>query len=517
MSRAERLVEWKKQREEAKAKQREHDQKNPPFRPGGKRPTLKSAPVQSPAVVAKAAPPAAVKKSAPSTSSTATSSTSTQAKKAAKKASAGPSRSSARLAAKQPASTSVAQKSATTTRKTTKAPEPAKPRTKIQQTAGSKKTVSAAKPPVNKGRSGVNDGKGAASTKAAARKLSTKTQENSNERRVTTRSVSSKASANKSSVEVKRGSVSKTKTNRKTEAKKVEETDSNMSTDPPTTPKKNSYVPIHPSPLLQRQVAPVRRETVYVPQFVNEPAWIPQAQQSVNFTSNSSDPNFDEAFKSSFSPFRFTAVSQQQSDKFSPTPSQLPQHQQFVLELNSPIKLSYDISSSSSQSEKELADAESVASPPARKRRRSSRRCSRRLEAVAPLVVNVHSLEEASESKGEEICLTESQMEEGATTGMLLSCKITHVHVLILIILCTSHVESEGVDIGYFQGLHTQVTEKFMHLCQEWEQKSNKLEEESTGDNSTFAEDVNVEDGKFTRLCIHSVHNIYCVRSPLQF
>ena len=426
MSRAEKLVEWKKQREEAKAKQREQDKKNPPFRIGGKKSTLKSAPVHS-LVVAKAAPPA-VKKSAPSTSSTAASSTSTQAKKTVKKANIGPSRSSARLAAKQPASTDRVQKSSTATRKNTSAPEPAKPCTKAQQTAQSKKTVgtsNAAKPPVSRGRSGTIGVKGAASTKAAARKLPSKTQENSSERRVTTRS---KASSSKSSVEVKKGSVSKTKTNRKAGAKRVEETDSNMPVDPPTTPKKNSYTPIHPSPLLKRQVAPIRRETVYMPQFVNEPAWIPGAQQSVNFTS--SDPNFDEAFKSSFSPFRFTAVSQQ-SDKFSPTPSQQPQQQQFVFELKSPIKFSYD-TSSSSLSEREQTDAEfgqSVASPPARKRCRSSRRCSRRLEAMAPLVVSVSSQEESSECKSEEACSAESQVEEGTTTGMLLLCNFTHVHV----------------------------------------------------------------------------------------
>ena len=60
------------------------------------------------------------------------------------------------------------------------------------------------------------------------------------------------------------------------------------------------------------------------------------------------------------------------------------------------------------------------------------------------------------------------------------------------------HVGSEeGVDIDYFQGLHARVTEKFMQLCQEWEKKSNKLEQEHTSGDGTFAEDINVEDGKF--------------------
>lgn len=403
MSRAERLVEWKKQREEAKAKQREVDKKNPPFRPGGKRPTLKSAPVHSSAV-ANAAPPAA-KKSAPSTSSTATA---TQAKKPVKKANVGPPRTSARLAAKQPPSTSGAQRSTTASRKNMSVPESAKPRTKAQQTTDSKKTVgssSAAKPPVKRGqRGGTSDVKEAASTKATARKVPAKTQVNSNERRVTTRSVASKASSSKNSAEIKKGSISKTKgkTSHKTVAKKVEETDNAMPVDPPTTPKKNTYAPIHPSPLLKRQVAPVRRETVYVPQFVNEPAWIPGAHQTMNFTSG--DPNFDEAFKSSFSPFRFTAVSQKQ-EKYSPTPPQ--QQQQFVFEIKSLPKLNYDTL--------DAEPSQMVASPPARKRRRSSRRCSRRLEAVTPLIVD--SLEESSEGKSEETCSTESQVEEETTTG----------------------------------------------------------------------------------------------------
>ena len=407
MSRAERLVEWKKQREEAKAKQREVDKKNPPFRPGGKRPTLKSAPVHSPAVP-KAAPPA-VKKNAPSTPSTAAISTATQAKKPVKKANIGPSRTSARLAAKQPPSTSGAQRSTTATRKNMSAPESAKPRTKTQQMTESKKTVgssSAAKPPVKRGQSGTSDMKGAASTKVTARKVPAKTQVSNNERRVTTRSVASKASSAKNSMEVKKGSVSKTKgkTNRKTDSKKVE-TDNDIPVELPTTPKKNSYTPIHPSPLLTRQVAPVRRETVYMPQFVNEPAWVPGAHQNVNFTG--SNPNFDEAFKSSsFSPFRFTAVSQK-PDKFSPTPPQQPQQRQFVFELKSPPKLNYNTSDS------KLSQV--VASPQARKRRRSSRRCSRRLEAVAPLIVD--SLEESSNGKSEETCSTESQVEEGTTTG----------------------------------------------------------------------------------------------------
>ena len=72
------------------------------------------------------------------------------------------------------------------------------------------------------------------------------------------------------------------------------------------------------------------------------------------------------------------------------------------------------------------------------------------------------------------------------------------------------HVGSEEeVDIDYFRGLHAQVTEKFMRLCQEWEEKSNKLEQEHTSDDGTFAEDINVEDGKLV------IHNIMLVQMCL--
>ena len=405
---------WKQQREEAKARQRDLDKKNPPFRPvGKKRPPVQRAPLHTPVVPKSALP--TTKKGATSTSSSTASSTATNVKKAVKKTNVGPSRSSARLAAKQPATTSGTQKSATSGKKNPNVSESAKPRTRAQQTADSKKTVGT-KPPVNRVRQGQSvkeDVKAVGSNKAAApirRKVSAKTQGTANERQLTTRSVASKISSTKNS-KVKKGSVTKTKSkaNRKTEAK-VDDVDSNESPDPPTTPKQNSYIPVHPSPLLKSQVAPVRRETVYMPQFVNEPAWIPGVCQNVNFTAG--DPNFDDAFTTaSFSPFRFTAVPQQLGTFGSFSPKQ-PQQHQFVFE-PPPAKLNYDIP--------ESMDAElsqTVASPPARKRRRSSRRCSRRIEVVTPTVVD--SLGESSESKSEEDTCSAESNEEGITTGMLL-------------------------------------------------------------------------------------------------
>ena len=82
-----------------------------------------------------------------------------------------------------------------------------------------------------------------------------------------------------------------------------------------------------------------------------------------------------------------------------------------------------------------------------------------------------------------------------------------------MLFVCASHIESEevGVDIGYFRGLHAGVTEKFTRLCQEWEEKSNKLEQEYTSDDNTNTEDINIEDGKFYRLLLVCVCVCVCV------
>lgn len=66
---------------------------------------------------------------------------------------------------------------------------------------------------------------------------------------------------------------------------------------------------------------------------------------------------------------------------------------------------------------------------------------------------------------------------------------------------------SDGVDIAYFRGLHSGVTEKFTQLCQEWEAKSNKLEQEYTNDNGM--DSINVEDGKIK--CLKGEHPLFFV------
>lgn len=55
--------------------------------------------------------------------------------------------------------------------------------------------------------------------------------------------------------------------------------------------------------------------------------------------------------------------------------------------------------------------------------------------------------------------------------------------------------DEKGIDFGYFNGLCTEVTEDFTKLCHEWDDKSNKLEEEYSNDQSG-SEDINVEDGE---------------------
>lgn len=53
-------------------------------------------------------------------------------------------------------------------------------------------------------------------------------------------------------------------------------------------------------------------------------------------------------------------------------------------------------------------------------------------------------------------------------------------------------IENDGaIDFSYFHGLCDNVTAKFQQLCSEWEEKSNKLEEEHTDGE----EDINMEDG----------------------
>lgn len=60
----------------------------------------------------------------------------------------------------------------------------------------------------------------------------------------------------------------------------------------------------------------------------------------------------------------------------------------------------------------------------------------------------------------------------------------------------TMSADGEGaVDFAYFRGLHAGVTEKFTRLCCEWEEKSNKFEEEVNSEGNG-REDVNVEDGR---------------------
>ena len=57
----------------------------------------------------------------------------------------------------------------------------------------------------------------------------------------------------------------------------------------------------------------------------------------------------------------------------------------------------------------------------------------------------------------------------------------------------------DAVDFAYFRGLHTEVTEKFTQLCQEWEEKSNMFEE-GYGNGGTAEEEINVEDGRWMKM-----------------
>lgn len=75
----------------------------------------------------------------------------------------------------------------------------------------------------------------------------------------------------------------------------------------PVTPKK-SYQPVHPSPLLKCHSATRQQEMLQqepVSEYVNDPAWITGAPAP----DDASVPSFDNVFGASFSPFQFTAGS----------------------------------------------------------------------------------------------------------------------------------------------------------------------------------------------------------------
>ena len=427
-SRLEKLQEWRKQREDAKAKQRAQEKKNPPFRPCG----------------LKRAVPTTTTHNSPATKSLAATKKTTSSKptpdaigvrKTAKSKTAPPPRLSARLAAKHQAVASIIHDTSRTreplTRPVSKnsssvASTSTKPPARARQTTTSKNQGDP-KPPVTRnvqGRNAATNVKSAPSKAVApVSRKTTKDMQKSVSEKHTTRSASSKTTTTKRSEVNKKNSTSKgpsstqNKASRKVKAHVEEEGEglgNDKKADEPPTPTKHSYVPVHPSPLLKRQVAPVRRETVFMPQFVNDPAWIPGACD-FNAASHAMEPNFDEAFQTaSFSPFRFTAAPSI-VDSSNVSNSSESQQSQFVFKPLS--QLSYDdISTSSSEMDSCNAGSNQEAvNPPAPKRRRNSRRCSRRLEIVSPRVKRVESSSESESSSTEGTHTQESQ--EGTTSA----------------------------------------------------------------------------------------------------
>ena len=300
-----------------------------------------------------------------------------------------PPRSSARLAAKHQTVTSII-------RDTTKAREPlTRPQSNSNGTNSSKASGVATNLILNRNQPVRNVAQSAKSTTSKAappvsRKTPATVQKSTSEKR-TTRSATSKPTATKKSKVIDKESTSASRSRKKKETQghksgpsvEVEELDKGIykRAEPPTPPK-HSYVPVHPSPLLKRQVAPIRRETVYVPQFISDPAWIPGALQDASLNSLDPEPNFEEAFKTTFSPFHFSAAPSIQYNSFSP------QQSQFVFRPVSKFNCD-DITTSSSASEMESSDTASTQEvAPTSKRRRNSRRCSMRLAPRAVLMEN---------------------------------------------------------------------------------------------------------------------------------
>ena len=63
--------------------------------------------------------------------------------------------------------------------------------------------------------------------------------------------------------------------------------------------------------------------------------------------------------------------------------------------------------------------------------------------------------------------------------------------------------DEKGIDFRYFNGLYTKVIEDFTKLCHEWDDKSNKLEEEYSSDQNG-GEDINIEDGRQNRVDMYT-------------
>ena len=73
--------------------------------------------------------------------------------------------------------------------------------------------------------------------------------------------------------------------------------------------------------------------------------------------------------------------------------------------------------------------------------------------------------------------------------------------IVFRVLAHTPKVSSIASGISYFRGLHAGVTERFTRLCQEWEEKSNALEQEYGSDNATDGEGIAIEDGRKTQPC----------------
>ena len=317
--RLERLREWQKARDEAKAKANSQNKK-PVFtiRNTNNTSIARNTTVFKPQYSTKkailaASPKPAVKQ--PTARPPARPSVRAPAKvvEPPKKASrvAAPTRHSTRLASKQPVTKPVAPAKATTTKPTASskqiAPSSARPITSARPTVSSAVTGKHApgkvparsiKPP--------NTKKGVVSAKSAATKAATGKKPAGDEKKATAVKRGKKSPGKKKPV-----SCDKTTSTGKRSKKASAEVDP-VPTDVvvcalPVTPKK-SYQPVHPSPLLKchsatRQEAMLQQEPVL--EYINDPAWITGAP----VPDDASKPSFDSVFDTSFSPFQFTAGS----------------------------------------------------------------------------------------------------------------------------------------------------------------------------------------------------------------
>ena len=253
----------------------------------------------------------------------------------------------------------------------------------------------------------------------------------------------------------------------------------------PTTPAK-SHLPVTPSPLLKSQRPKIPKIT-----FVNHPAWIPNALLSPSLTG---EPNFDATFNNPLSPFQFTAGTI--NNKSTNNQQYAFTFKKEMPSLNiSAIHLSDSLQEDESTSSMSTSENERVTPNPKLVRKslsksHSSKKSNRHVtnceEDLVVQVLDMDSEDPIASIAGVEMvpAVLECEQEKGQFSIFCMHITIQLFYINV--------VSTEQVDVAYFRGLYSDVVEKLTELCQVWDQKALAFEQEETDDNCN-----NKEEGMF--------------------